>query len=483
MDNSSLKQSTVNGVIWSAVEKFSSLAIQMICTLIIAQFLTPKDFGTVGMLTIFIAIAQCLVDSGFRTALIRKTDANALDYSSVFIFNILLSAILYCMLFFCSPFIALFYNLPELEKIAKIAFVVIPINAFGIIQGTILTKNLQFKTITRVSLYSSFISGIVGILLAFHFKSLWALVIQHVLFNLLQTCFLWLLTKWRPILDFSLASIKSMLSFSFNMMLSSLIGTIFSNLYGLVIGKLYTPADLGNYSQAQKLQSLPSTSITEVIQRVSYPVLSKFQNDDVTLRNAYKRMIGVSFLIVSYVMFFLMGVATPLFDLLFNEEWTQAGRFFSIMCLNGVFYPLHSININILTVKGKSKEYLFLEIARRCIFVLVVAISANFSIEIFVWGMVCYSIIVLILNLSVCGYYIQYRFIDQIIDLLPTFLIGMVTMFVIKYLVSLVISGSLLLLVVQTLVAVALLISMSYFTHNKYFLELLDIVRSRISAL
>lgn len=479
MENKSLKQSTVNGVIWSAIEKFSTLAIQMICTLIIAQFLTPSDFGTVGMLTIFIAIAQCLVDSGFRTALIRKSDASNLDYSSVFYFNIVFSAVLYSALYFGSPFIASFYNIPELEGVAKIAFVVIPINAFGLIQGTILTKNLQFKTITRVTLYSAIISGAVGVYLAFQYKSLWALVVQHVLFYCLQTCFLWLFTKWRPLIAFSVASIRGMLSFSLNMMLSSLIGTIFSNLYGLIIGKLYTPADLGNYSQAQKLQSLPSTSITEVIQRVTYPVLSRFQHDDTLLKNAYRRMIGVSFLIVAYVMFLLMAISTPLFDVLFSDEWAMAGKFFAILCLNGVFYPLHSININILTVKGKSKEYLFLEIARRCMFVLVVAITANFTIDVFVWGMVVYSVIVLTLNLAVCGYYIQYSIFDQIKDLTSTFLIGATAMIVAKYGVSLLISNSWLLGVAQLIVALLIMLSLSVVTRNKYFFEIVEIAQSK----
>lgn len=480
MENKSLKQSTVNGVIWSAVEKFSTLAIQMICTLIIAQFLTPSDFGTVGMLTIFIAIAQCLVDSGFRTALIRKSNASNLDYSSVFYFNIVFSAVLYCALYFGSPFIASFYNIPELEDVAKIAFVVIPINAFGLIQGTILTKNLQFKTITRVTLYSAIISGAVGVYLAFQYKSLWALVVQHVLFYFLQTCFLWLFTKWRPLTAFSVASIRGMLSFSLNMMLSSLIGTIFSNLYGLIIGKLYTPADLGNYSQAQKLQSLPSTSITEVIQRVTYPVLSRFQHDDTLLKNAYRRMIGVSFLIVAYVMFILMGISTPLFDILFSKEWEMAGKFFAILCLNGVFYPLHSININILTVKGKSKEYLFLEIARRCIFVLVVAITAHFTIDVFVWGMVVYSVIVLTLNLTVCGHYIQYSLFDQIKDLTPTFLIGATAMIVAKYGISLLISNSWLLGLTQLIVVLLIMLSLSVVTRNKYFYEIIEIAQSKL---
>lgn len=476
----SLKQKTVNGVIWSAVERFSTLAIQMVCTLIIAQFLSPADFGIVGMITIFTGIAQCLVDSGFRTALIRKKDVTDIDYSSVFYFNVLVSLLLYAILYVASPYIATFYSQPLLESVSKITFLVIPVSALGLVHGTIMTRSLAFKAISRVTIIAALSSGIVGITLAVLYKNLWAIVVQNILFYVMQTLLLWLSNNWKPLIAFSLASIKSMFGFSFNMMLSSLIGTIFNNIHGLLIGKLYTPSDLGNYSQAQKLQSLPSTSITEVIQRVTYPVLSKYQDDDNKLKSAYKRMIGVAFLIVSFVMFWLMGISTVLFDILFNKEWSDAGKYFAILCLNGVFYPLHSININILTVKGKSKVYLTLEICRRIMFLSVVCISAFFSIYIFVWGMVVYSILALILNLTICGHYIQYSFLEQIKDLLPTFLIGLFTMLLIKFGIGHFFINKWILITTQTAVGLTCMFAIPYYTHNKYLKELIGIMKGKL---
>lgn len=473
----SLKQKTVNGVVWSALERFSTMGIQTICTLIIARFLSPSDFGTVGMLTIFTAVAQCLVDSGFRAALIRKEETKEIDYSSVFYFNIAFSLVLYGLLYLASHSIAEFYSTPILEKISKVTFLVIPITALGFMQGTICTKKLDFRTIAKVTILSAILSGIIGVVLAYKYKNVWAIVVQNLLFYSFQSLFFWCFNNWRPKLIFSLSSIKSLLPFSLNLMLSGLIGTIFNNLYGLVIGKIYTSTDLGNYSQAQKLQSLPSTSITEMIQRVTYPVLSKFQDNDDLLIDAYKRIIGVSFMVVSFIMFWLMGISTSLFDILFDERWKVAGDYFAILCLNGVFYPLHSINLNILTVKGKGKTYLNLEISRRIVFVIFLFIASFYQINIFVWSMVLYSVAVLFINMYVCGKCINYSVFSQIKDLYPTFFTGLIAMAIIKYIPSFFILNSIILLLIQTVVGIAIMVSLSVLVRNVSLYEIINIIR------
>lgn len=474
-----IKNQAITGVFWSAIERFSSLFIQIVCTLIIARFLTPSDFGTVGMLTIFTAIAQCLVDSGFKTALIRKSDVNDTDYSSVLYFNIVFSILLYAILFFLSPAIARFYDVPILERVSKVTFLVIPISSIGIVQGAIIIRKVNFKLLTRVSLIAASISGAIGVFLAYKYQSLWALVVQNLLFYSLQSILLWVFAKWRPILSFSLSSIKSMFGFSVNIMLSSLIGTVFNNLYGLVIGKIYTPSDLGNYSQAHRLQSLSSSTVTEVVQRVSYPVLTKFQNNDALLREAYKKIIGTTFLVVCYMMFLLMGVSTPLFSILFNDEWVLAGKFFAILCFNGIFYPLHSVNLSILTAKGKGKTLLFLEITRRTILIAILFVTSSFNIEVFVWGQVIYSLIVLFINMPVCGHCIGLGLIQQIKELLPTFVIGAIAMVVIKFGIFF-ISSDYLLIAVQLCIGLSIMIALSVLTKNQYFSEVYSITRSYI---
>lgn len=477
---SDLKKETINGVLWSAIEQFSTLGVQMICTLVIARFLTPSDFGIVGMLSIFTAISLCLINSGFKTALIRKNDATDIDYSTILYFNIIIGFAIYIILYFCSPLISKFYNEPLLDTISKFTFLVLPISAFGLIQSTILTKNLKFKILFYCSFIAALISGVIGVVLAILYKDVWAIVIQNLSFYTIQTILLWTLTSWRPLCKFSISSIKRMYGFSISMMFSTLIATIFNNLYVLIIGKLYTPTDLGNYSQAHKLQTIPSNSITEVIQRVSYPVLARFQDNDEMLCNAYKRIIRITFYIVSIIMFILMGTSSQLFDILFNDEWNMAGNFFSILCLNGVFYPLHSINLNILSVKGKGKEFLTLEIVRRAILLSILFISCFFDIQTFVWGQVVYSIIVLFINLFVCGKYIRYKMTEQLKDLMPTFIIGLSVMLFIKYIIPMISIDNTLLFFLQISVGLLIFLIISILFKLYEFYEIVDIIKPYI---
>lgn len=474
-----IKQKAVNSVIWSAVEQFSTLGIQMLCTLVIARFLKPSDFGTVGMLSIFTAVSLCLINSGFKTALIRKKDSTDVDYSSVFYFNVFISIVLYVILFFCSKYIADFYNIPELESISKVTFLVLPISAFSLIQVTILTKNIDFKTQFRTSLIAAIVSGFIGICLALYYKNVWAVVFQNLSFYGIQCIMLWVLSKWKPLMLFSFESIKGMFSFSMNMMLSTLVATFFNNLYVLVIGKIYTPTDLGNFSQAQKLQNISSSSITEVVQRVSFPVLSKFQSDDAMLATVYKKIIRVTFFVVSFVMFLLMGSAKNLFGVLFDEKWVMAGSFFSILCLNGVLYPLHSINLNVLSVKGKGSQYLSLEIIRRAVLLIILLVSSFFDIETFVWGQVLYSIIVLFINLYTCGKQINYSVASQCKDLFPTFLLGLSMMIVLKIIDSHLIGNPFFRLIEQLILGTILYLSVAFVFNNYAFKELMIIIKNK----
>lgn len=474
-----IKQKAVNSVIWSAVEQFSTLGIQMLCTLVVARFLKPSDFGTVGMLSIFTAVSLCLINSGFKTALIHKKDSTDVDYSSVFYFNVFISIVLYVILFFCSKYIADFYNIPELESISKVTFLVLPISAFSLIQVTILTKNIDFKTQFRTSLIAAIVSGFIGICLALYYKNVWAVVFQNLSFYGIQCIMLWVLSKWKPLMLFSFESIKGMFSFSMNMMLSTLVATFFNNLYVLVIGKIYTPTDLGNFSQAQKLQNISSSSITEVVQRVSFPVLSKFQSDDAMLATVYKKIIRVTFFVVSFVMFLLMGSAKNLFGVLFDEKWVMAGGFFSILCLNGVLYPLHSINLNVLSVKGKGSQYLSLEIIRRVVLLIILLVSSFFDIETFVWGQVLYSIIVLFINLYTCGKQINYSVASQCKDLFPTFLLGLSMMIVLKIIDSHLIGNPFFRLIEQLILGTILYLSVAFVFNNYAFKELMIIIKNK----
>lgn len=420
----SLKNRTVNGVIWSAIDRFSALGIQMICSLIIAHLLTPTDFGILGMIAVFSAIGMVIVDSGFGSALIRRNDTTEVDYSSVFYFNILFAIVCYIILYFLSPLIAQFYNIEELTPICRITFLVIPINALGLIQNTRLVKHINFKSIAIVSLLSAIISGAIGIALAYQLRNVWALVIQNIAMYGFRTLLLWCIGRWKPLLSFSLASIKSMWSYSMNLLGFGLISCITQNLYPLIIGKLYNASQLGYYSQADRLQKLPATSLTEVIQRVCFPVLSEIKNDIDRMHQAYRRIIMVTFFIVFPLMMLLIGIADELIVLLMGNQWQPSVVYFKILCIVGALYPLHSINLNILNVVGKSNLSFNLEIVRKAILVTFIIIFAHFDIIVFIWMQVIYGLIVLFLNLYFCGREIKYNVTTQIKDIFPTILIA-----------------------------------------------------------
>lgn len=417
------KKELAKNTVWNTLERFSLLGIQLLCTFILARFLTPSDFGIVGMLVVFTAIAHILVDSGFATAIIREKEVSQLDYSSVFYLNVLIAIIIYVILFFCSPLIAEFYHEPILEDICKVTFLVIPLLAFQLIQTAILQRNLQFKKLAIITFVSSATSCVIAIIIAYYLRNVWALVFQNLLTYLFKTLLLWIYGKWHPILSFSWNPIKRYFKFSKNLLLSGLIGSVFNNINALLIGRFYTSADLGFYSQANRVTDIASHQMTGVIRSVSYPVLSIVNNEGGNLREGYRKVINVTLIFVGGIVALLMGVAQDLMELLMGSpEWRVAGKYVIILGIAGILHPLHAINQNILTVKGKGKSILLLEITRRFIMVIILAITVHFDVTVFVMGYSIYSILLLFLNLYVCGKPINYSLWGQFADVLPIFL-------------------------------------------------------------
>lgn len=422
-----LRNKTINGVFWSAVDKFSGLAVQMLCTLVIAHFLTPEDFGIIGMITIFTAIGLIIVDSGFSSALIRRENS-MIDYTTVFYVNMLMATFSYIALYFLSPAIAQFYDIPDLTIYSRITFLILPINAVSLIQNTILIKTFKFKSLAKVSVLSAFLSGIIGIYLAWSFKSVWALIIQNVAMYLIRSILLWLVGSWKPTFSFSVESLSSMWGYSSNLLASRFIAVVIQNIYPLVIGKVYDATQLGYYSQADRFQKLPSTSITEVIQRVCFPALSEVQNDLKKMKEVYRKLIKVSFFIICPIMLGLLGCSSNLFMVLLGPQWIVAAKYFKILCIVGTLYPLHCINLNILNVLGKSRLSLYLEITRKAFWILLIAVGMHYPIIYFIWIQVVCSFFELFLNLYFCGKEISYGIPSQLKDILPTLTISLISL-------------------------------------------------------
>ncbi|WP_435354442.1 lipopolysaccharide biosynthesis protein [Emticicia sp. SJ17W-69] len=475
---SNLKKKTVVGILWGSLERFSTLFIQLVCTLIIARFLSPSDFGLVGILTVFTALGTVITDAGFSQALIRKQDTSDLDYSSVFYFNVLLSLLLYSVLFLITPKIALFYNIKGLENAAKVIFLILPINAFSIIQQTILQKTIDYKSLSKISIISALVSGGLGVFLSYILKDVWALVFQLLMYNVFRTSLFWIFGKWRPTFNFSIKPIKSMSSFSLNLLLSGAIGVIFDNLYSIMIGKYYKPVDLGLYSQSKKISDIPTITIVSVIQQVTFASLSVLQNDKQELKKKYLQIIRLSVFIVTPLLSMLMITANDLFEIILGEKWKGAVIYFQLLCLIGMFYPISSINLNILKIVGKSNVLLRLEIAKKVLLVIILMFTIKLSLLMVIYGNFVYAIITVLLNMFFCGREINLGVFKQIADIFPIYLLSLIISIVLLYFYKIYLNDYLHLKIILSMITFSTLwIVTSYLLKFKVFKDLINIVK------
>lgn len=431
----SLKKKTISGLFWSFSDLVANQGIQFIIQVILARLLVPKDFGIIGMITVFIAISQSFIDSGFTNALIREKELSQKDYSTVFYFNLFMAILIYVILFFSAGAIGKFFAEPQLIAIVKVIGLVLIINSFGLIQRTMLTKNINFKTQTKINVISSIVSGIIAVVFAYIGFGVWSLVIKTLVMQLIQSLLLCMYNRWIPSLVFSMDSFKRFFGFGWKLLVSGLINTLYNNLYYLIIGKVFSASDLGYYTNAQKLRDTASQSISTSVQKVGYPVLSSIKEDEDRLREGYKKIIKTSVYITFPLMIGLAAVANPLIRLIFGPKWINSIQYFQILCLSGMLYPLHAINLDILQVKGRSDLFLGLEIIKKAIGLLSIAIVLYFKLGIMglVWALVINSYIAYFLNSHYSSELLNYSTMQQIRDITPAF-IASIVMGIIVYL-------------------------------------------------
>lgn len=419
----SLKQKTVNGVIWSAAERFSVAGLQFVIMIVMARLLLPEDYGLVAMLQIFIAISQSLIDSGFSQALIRKLDRTQVDLSTVFYFNVVVGGFLYLLLFFTAPLIASFYKAPELVDITRVIAIGLAFNSFTVVQRALLTARVDFKTQAKASLTAVIVSGVLGIGMAYSGFGVWSIVAQQVSNLGVNALILWIVSRWKPSLVYSWKSFRELFGFGSKLLLSGLLNTIYQNIYLIVIGKVFSKADLGYYTRAQQFSDFPASTLTGIFQRVTYPVLCTMQEDTGRLALNYRRLLRV----VSYIIFPLMiglaAVSTPLVLLLLTEKWLFAAYLLKIICVAAMFYPVHAINLNLLQVKGRSDLFLRLEIIKKIIGVTILCVTIPMGLVAMCVGQIFSSVICLVVNTYYTGKLIRVGFVRQSLDLLPILLL------------------------------------------------------------
>lgn len=419
-----LKQKTITGLKWSFVDNTVNTGIQFIFGLILARLLDPKEWGLIGMLTIFISISQAFIDSGFSNALIRKNDCTETDYSTVFFFNLSVGLLFYFILFFCAGPISRFYKEPQLLPLIRVLGLGLLISALTIIQRTILTKEVNFKLQAASSIIASVISGLLSIILAYKGFGVWSLAVKTISQSLIILILLWMWNRWIPKLVFSKKSFVEMFGFGYKLLLSGLIYTANINLFYLIIGKYFSASELGFYTRADQFKNLPSSNITGVIQRVSFPVLSSVQDDELRLKKGYRKLIKSTMFISFILMFGMAAVAKPMIIVLIGKKWLPAVPYLQLLCFVGMLFPLHALNLNILQVKGRSDLFLKLEIIKTIFLIPVVLIGILFGIDIMITGMIVTSLIAYFINSYYAGKLLNYPSLEQVRDIMPSFFIA-----------------------------------------------------------
>ena len=416
----SLKQKAASGMVWTALQKYSGMLIRFISGIILARLLTPYDYGCIGMLTIFMTLAEAFIDGGFGSALIQKKQPTQEDYSTIFWWNLGTAFLMYAILFVSAPAISRFYNIPLLCDVLRMQGLVLFIYAFNIVQRNQLKKKLNFKVLSIVTITTSIISLSITIFMAYKGFGVWALVAQNLISAAIPAIVFWFFIKWRPIWTFSKQSFKELFSFGFYMFLTHLVERFSTQLTGLVIGKVYNPSTLGYYSKALGTERLASHTISSIMTQVTYPLYAEVQDNKKLLINMIKRLTTTISYITFPMMFILMLTAKPLFILLYSDRWIQSIPYFQVLCVAGLAACLQSVNLQTISAIGKSKTMLVWTIVKRIIgLCAMVGGLLLFGMKGLLVGVIINAWFSYFVNISLVSKHIGYKWTQQLLDILP----------------------------------------------------------------
>ena len=413
-------------MVWTFANQFGTQAIGFGVSVVMARLLLPKEFGLIGMISVFLGIGTSLINSGLTQSLIRTPFPDQVDYSTVFYFNLAGSIIIYWLLFFTAPLIAEFYLQPILIKVIRVYCLTFIINAFSEVQLTRLTKEMDFKTQMTISIPSLIGAALLGMFLAYKGFGVWSLVWMYLLQAFLSSIQLWFRTGWSPSLIFNISKFRYHFKFGYKLTLSGFLNTLFNNIYQIIIGKFFVASQVGFYTRADSLKQLPVANISIALNKVTYPLFASIQNDNARLQKAYAKIMKTIIFITAPLLIIMGILAEPLFRFLFTEKWLPAVPYFQILCIAGILYPVHDSNLNILNVKGRSDLFLRLEILKKIIIVILILITIKFGIIALIWGQAINSIIAFFINTHYTGKFLKYNSLQQARDILPMIILALI---------------------------------------------------------
>lgn len=458
---SRLKVKAVNGALWNFTESIVGQGFTFFVGIVLARLLSPAEIGQISLIIVFITFSQVFVNSGFSSALIRKQDCTQDDYSTVFYYNLIVGLLLYCLLFLFSNSIGKLLNDHQMPLLIKTLGLILIIDSLAMIHRTKVVKEINFKLQARISIFSYVLSGGIAIVLAFFNFGVWSLVAQRLIKQFSDSVLYWILNRWKPEWNFSVRSFKQLFGFGGKLLVSNLIDSIFQNVNYFVIGKYFSVNDLGLYYKADEFKKLPSQNIYAVISKVSYPVLAELQNDNDLLKHYYKRLIKSTMFVTFLLMFGLIAISDSLVIVLLGEKWIQVIPFLKLMCLSGMLYPLHALNLNLLQVKGRSDLFLKLEVIKKMLVIPSIVLGVIYGIKVMLILMIVNSLIAYYLNSYWSGKLIHYPIVEQIKDIIPSLSVSIVFSGIIYLIFFLLNMNSLAVLLIQLFSFLALVITYS----------------------
>ena len=475
---SHLVDQVAKGVAWSTAEKVCSMLLQMVVSIIVARLLVPEDFGVMAILTFFTAVALVVVDSGFSQTLLRKEAPTQDDYKSVFVFNMGVSVVLYLLFVVISPLLARYYNLSVISEIAPILFLLLPLNALGIIQNTTLSRDFRFGVLSRINFTASLIAGVVAVCVAISGGGVWALVAQRVSVVAIKSLLLWWRGDWRGEGKCNIVAWQTMAPFSFRLMSTDIVAAIYNNIAQLFIGKVYSPDTLGYFNQAQKIKDLPIQSAVLSVQSVTYPALAKIKDDANKFAESYRKVLLVNIFVMAPMAAGMSAVAIPLFEVLLGERWLSTIPYFEILTFAGVFYPLSMVAYNVLKVHSNGAIIFRLELLKKAIMTIVLALTIPRSTMAIAYGLVAMTIVEFVANFAATRRYTSLSWWRMAKTLLPSMLLTAIMYICVKavgcYAATL---SPALLLLLQIGVGVALYIIGAWVCRLEAFSECVKIIK------
>lgn len=479
----SLKQRTISGLSWNFTGNFVDKAIAFIIGIILARLLTPREYGLVGMVSIFIILTQPFVNSGFSQALIRKKKCTQTDFSTIFYFNFFAGILLYSILFCVAPYISNFFDEPQLTTITRAIGLIIILEAASLIQITILTREVNFKIQTKIKIIASLVSGIVGIFLAYKGYGVWSLVFKKIVSSALTSSMLWINNRWKPQLVFSFSVIKELFGFSSKLLISGIIDKVYYNIYNLVIAKYFSAKELGLYTRAQNFKDLGAQQISEIISTVAFPVLSSIQDEPNRLKDNYIKIMTATMFVVFSLMFVLCAVSESLVLTLIGEKWAESIIYLQLLSLVGIYYPMYTLTRSLLYVFGKSGLNLKLQILTKTLAIPTILVGINFGIEYMIIAMIITGLLDFFVKAYYSGKLIGYSIINLLKDLTPSFFLSIsvgACLFVIQVLLK---TSPVITLLIQGFTGAMLLIGLSELFRIREYLFIKEIISDRLSKL